>query len=102
MPVFFIFTVTAIKDGYENYRKEKSDAEVNRQLTELVTVSPDREIRKAGFLVASWLQLNSINRDSANRELFVEIKINNFPYINNIDNSIKRENLKYRRRTSSF
>ena len=45
MPVFFIFTVTAIKDGYEHYCKEKSDGEINRQITELVTVSQDKDIR---------------------------------------------------------
>ena len=51
MPVFFIFTVTAIKDGYEHYRKEKSDGDINRQVTELVTVSPEKEIRN--FSVAN-------------------------------------------------
>ena len=36
LPVLFIMTVTGIKDAYENYRKERSDDEVNSQLTEVV------------------------------------------------------------------
>ena len=31
MPVLFIMTVTGIKDAYENYRKERSDDEINSQ-----------------------------------------------------------------------
>ena len=31
LPVLFIMTVTGIKDAYENYRKERSDDEINSQ-----------------------------------------------------------------------
>ena len=31
-PPIFIFTVTAVKDGIENYRRHKSDEEINGSL----------------------------------------------------------------------
>ena len=55
MPVFFIFTVTAIKDGYEHYCKEKSDGEINRQITELVTVSQDKDIRRGDWGISHFM-----------------------------------------------
>ena len=39
IPLMFVMGVTAIKDGYEDYRRYKSDKEVNAKRVEVIRVS---------------------------------------------------------------
>ncbi len=39
LPLFIIVLVTAIKDGYEDYKRRKSDKEENRSLVEVFNIN---------------------------------------------------------------
>ena len=70
LPLVFVITVTAIKQGYEDWLRYRSDSEVNTQLVDVVI---DGSIQVRLIFIEYSKNCSNLKKKRSKTQLFVEI-----------------------------